>query len=302
MLDPVPSSHPDLKAPDTMKHAIPANDTGNGLDRILSVMRQLRDKEDGCPWDVEQTFATIVPYTIEEAYEVADAIEREDTVDLREELGDLLMQVVFHAQMAEEAGLFNFDDVAQTIADKMIHRHPHVFGNKTYADNDEQRADWHRIKSEEKAAKHAAKVAAGLPVEGGDPRGTLRDVPTAFPALTATDKIQRKAAMVGFDHPQMDQIYGKVDEELAEVKEEAALEPLNQDALELEVGDLLFVAAAVGRRLNIDPERALHRANAKFIRRFNAVEAALDYNWNNRRIEELHDAWNTVKRAEKASA
>jgi len=153
-----------------MKHIIPENQPGNGLDRILSVMRQLRDKEDGCPWDVVQTFETIVPYTIEEAYEVADAIERKDTVDLREELGDLLLQVVFHAQMAEEAGLFSFDDVAQTIADKMIHRHPHVFGDKIYADEQEQRADWNRIKSEEKAAKHAAKVKAGLPVESGDPR------------------------------------------------------------------------------------------------------------------------------------
>lgn len=294
------SSHSDWKAKHAMKYAIPTLAPGNGLDRILNVMRQLRDTEDGCPWDVEQTFETIVPFTIEEAYEVADAIERKDTVDLCEELGDLLLQVVFHAQMAEEAGLFTFDDVAQTIADKMIHRHPHVFGDKVYADSDEQRADWHRIKSEEKAAKHAAKVAAGLPVESGNPRGTLRDVPTAFPALTATDKIQRKAAMVGFDHPEMHQIYGKVEEELAEVKEEADLVPLNHSALEMEVGDLLFVAAAVGRRLNIDPERALHRANAKFVRRFNAVEAALDYNWDRRDFSELSAAWNAVKRAEKA--
>lgn len=283
-----------------MKHIIPENQPGNGLDRILSVMRQLRDKEDGCPWDVVQTFETIVPYTIEEAYEVADAIERKDTVDLREELGDLLLQVVFHAQMAEEAGLFSFDDVAQTIADKMIHRHPHVFGDKIYADEQEQRADWNRIKSEEKAAKHAAKVKAGLPVESGDPRATLRDIPTGFPALTETDKVQRKAAQVGFDHPEMYQIYGKVDEELAEVKEEAEKVPLNQDALEMEVGDLLFVAAAVGRRLNVDPERALHRATAKFVRRFNAVEQALDFDWNDRHIDDLNAAWNAVKKAEKA--
>ena len=282
-----------------MKHIIPENQPGNGLDRILSVMRQLRDKEDGCPWDVVQTFETIVPYTIEEAYEVADAIERKDTVDLREELGDLLLQVVFHAQMAEEAGLFSFDDVAQTIADKMIHRHPHVFGEKIYTDEQEQRADWNRIKSEEKAAKHAAKVKAGLPVESGDPRATLRDIPTGFPALTETDKVQRKAAQVGFDHPEMYQIYGKVDEELAEVKEEAEKVPLNQDALEMEVGDLLFVAAAVGRRLNIDPERALHRATAKFVRRFNAVEQALDFDWNDRHIDDLNAAWNAVKKAEK---
>lgn len=285
-----------------MKHTIPTTQTGNGIDRILTVMRQLRDKDDGCPWDVVQTFETIVPYTIEEAYEVADAIEREDTVDLREELGDLLLQVVFHAQMAEEAGLFTFDDVAQTIADKMIHRHPHVFGDKTYASDQEQRADWNRIKREEKAAKHAAKVAAGLPVETGDPRATLRDIPTGFPALTETDKVQHKAAQVGFDHPEMHQIYGKVDEELAEVKEEAARQPLDQDALEMEVGDLLFVAAAVGRRLNVDPERALHRATAKFIRRFNAVEEALDFNWNDRPIDELNDAWNAVKKAEKAKS
>lgn len=282
-----------------MKHNIPENQAGNGLDRILSVMRQLRDQEDGCPWDVVQTFETIVPYTIEEAYEVADAIERKDTVDLREELGDLLLQVVFHAQMAEEAGLFSFDDVAQTIADKMIHRHPHVFGDKIYADEQEQRADWNRIKSEEKAAKHAAKVEAGLPVESGDPRATLRDIPTGFPALTETDKVQRKAAQVGFDHPEMHQIYGKVDEELAEVKEEAEKVPVDQSALEMEVGDLLFVAAAVGRRLNVDPERALHRATAKFVRRFNAVEQALDFDWNDRHIDDLNAAWNAVKKAEK---
>ena len=282
-----------------MKHNIPENQAGNGLDRILSVMRQLRDREDGCPWDVVQTFETIVPYTIEEAYEVADAIERKDTVDLREELGDLLLQVVFHAQMAEEAGLFSFDDVAQTIADKMIHRHPHVFGDNIYADEQEQRADWNRSKSEEKAAKHAAKVEAGLPVESGDPRATLRDIPTGFPALTETDKVQRKAAQVGFDHPEMQQIYGKVDEELAEVKEEAEKVPVDQSALEMEVGDLLFVAAAVGRRLNVDPERALHRATAKFVRRFNAVEQALDFDWNDRHIDDLNAAWNAVKKAEK---
>ncbi|MGB1160434.1 MAG: nucleoside triphosphate pyrophosphohydrolase [Alphaproteobacteria bacterium] len=284
-----------------MKHAIPENQPGNGLDRILSVMRQLRDKEDGCPWDVVQTFETIVPYTIEEAYEVADAIERKDTIDLREELGDLLLQVVFHAQIAEEDGLFSFDDVAQTIADKMIHRHPHVFGDRTYSSEEEQRADWNRIKSEEKAAKHAAKLKAGLPVESGNPRATLRDTPTGFPALTETDKVQRKAAQVGFDHPEMHQIYGKVDEELAEVKEEAAKTPLDQDALEMEVGDLLFVAAAVGRRLNVDPERALHRATAKFVRRFNAVEHALDFNWKDRHIDELNDAWDKVKQAEKTA-
>lgn len=284
-----------------MKHAIPPTAPGNGLERILQVMRQLRDRDDGCPWDVEQTFATIAPYTVEEAYEVADAIERDDTVDLREELGDLLLQVVFHARMAEEAGLFNFDDVAQDIANKMIHRHPHVFGDKAYASEQDQRADWNRIKSEEKAAKHAAKVAAGLPVESGDPRATLRDIPKGFPALTATDKIQRKAATVGFDHPEMHQIYGKVDEELAEVKEEARQDPRDTAALEMEVGDLLFVAAAVGRRLDIYPEQALHRANAKFVRRFNAVEAALDYHWENRHISELNAAWNDVKAMERAS-
>ena len=293
-----------------MKRDIPPSnsDASNGLDRILEVMRQLRDPDDGCPWDVEQDFASIAPYTIEEAYEVADAIERRDWVDLQEELGDLLLQVVFHAQMAEEAGLFSFDDVAQGIADKMIRRHPHVFGDVVYADTAAQKADWDRIKAREKAARHAAKVAAGLiPTETStavraSAPGTLADIPLGFPALTATDKIQRKAAAVGFDHPEMSQIYGKVEEELEEVKEEAAQKPLNRDALEMEVGDLLFVAAAVGRRLDIDPERALHRANAKFVRRFNAVETALDFQWADRSIDELNAAWNAVKKAEKASA
>ena len=284
-----------------MKHAIASTEPGNGLERILTVMRQLRDTQDGCPWDVEQTFETTAPYTIEEAYEVVDAIDRDDAVDLKEELGDLLLQVVFHAQMAEEAGLFSFDDVAQGIADKMMHRHPHVFGDKVYANQSEQSADWNRIKQEEKASKHAAKLAAGLSIDqGADPRATLNDIPKGFPALTATDKIQRKAALVGFDHPEMHQVYAKVDEELAEVKEEAAQETIDAAALEMEVGDLLFVAAAVGRRLNVDPERALHRANAKFVRRFNAVERALAFNWENRGIDELHAAWNHVKAAEKA--
>lgn len=282
-----------------MKRNIPETANGNGLDRILEVMRQLRDPQDGCPWDVKQDFATIAPYTVEEAYEVADAIERRDWVDLQEELGDLLLQVVFHAQMAEEAGLFSFDDVAQGIADKMIHRHPHVFGDHAYADEAEQKADWGRIKAEEKRAKHAAKVAAGLPVAEHDPRSTLADIPVGFPALTATDKIQRKAAAVGFDHPKMSQIYGKVDEELAEVKEEAAMDPIDPAALEMEVGDLLFVAAAVGRRLDVDPEQALHKANAKFVRRFRAVEEALAYHWENRHIDELNAAWNAVKKVEK---
>ena len=282
-----------------MKYPIPPSATGNGLDRIRLVMKQLRDRTNGCPWDIEQTFATIAPYTIEEAYEVADAIERQDTVDLREELGDLLLQVVFHAQMAEELGLFDFDDVAQGIADKMIHRHPHVFGDRVYADESAQKADWNRIKREEKNAKDEAKRAAGLTVEPGDPRATLRDIPAGFPALTATDKIQRKAAAVGFDHPEMAQIYGKVDEELAEVQEEAEREPVDRDALELEIGDLLFVAAGVARRLNVDPEKALHRANRKFTRRFNAVETALDFEWNNRSIDELNAAWDAVKQAER---
>ena len=283
-----------------MKHDIPTPQAGNGLARILRVMKQLRDPEDGCPWDVKQSFATIAPYTVEEAYEVADAIERDDWVDLKEELGDLLLQVVFHAQMAQEAGLFDFDDVAHGIADKMVHRHPHVFEDMDYPDEAAQKADWDRIKTEEKRAKQAAKAAAGLTTPDVDPRATLQDIPNIFPALLATDKIQRKAARVGFDHPEMHEIYGKVDEELAEVKEEAERSPPDRDALELEVGDLLFVAAAVARRLNIDPENALHRANAKFARRFNAVEQALDYHWDDRHIDELHAAWNAVKAAEKA--
>ena len=145
-----------------MKHDIPTPQAGNGLARILRVMKQLRDPEDGCPWDVKQSFATIAPYTVEEAYEVADAIERDDWVDLKEELGDLLLQVVFHAQMAQEAGLFDFDDVAHGIADKMVHRHPHVFKDMDYPDEAAQKADWDRIKTEEKRAKQAAKAAAGL--------------------------------------------------------------------------------------------------------------------------------------------
>jgi nucleoside triphosphate diphosphatase len=237
----------------------------NALWRLLEVMARLRDPVVGCPWDREQTFATIAPYTVEEAYEVADAIEREDWAGLREELGDLLLQVVYHAQMAREAGLFDFEAVAAAIADKMIRRHPHVFGGATVADAGTQSAAWEEQKARERAQK--ARAAGGVP-------SVLDEVPVALPALTRAAKLQRRAAKVGFDWPAAAPVVDKVREEVAEL--EAELQGGGPaERREDEVGDLLFAVVNLARHLGVDPETALRRASAKFERRFRAVERAL---------------------------
>jgi MazG family protein len=224
---------------------------------VLDVMARLRDRERGCPWDIEQTFATIAPYTIEEAYEVADAIEREDMPALKEELGDLLFQVAFHARMAEEQGAFDFADVAQALADKMIERHPHVFGEKIERTADEQTKAWETLKAEKRAAK---RPDASL----------LDDVPMALPALMRAEKLTKRAARINFDWPTPDEVYLKLDEELGELKEANT-----HDELIDEMGDVLFVMANLARKLRVDPEEALRRANAKFTRRFQHVERRL---------------------------
>lgn len=250
---------------------------------LIAVMAALRTPVTGCPWDLEQTFRTIAPYTLEEAYEVADAIERGDLPDLREELGDLLLQVVYHARMAEEQGAFGFDDVVDGITRKMVRRHPHVFGDQAARSAGAAKGFWERIKAEEKAHKVAERAQiearAGGAGNGRDagPRGTrtslLADVPLPLPALTRAVKLQDEAAKVGFDWPSLAPVMDKMKEELAEL--EAARESAAQEQIEEEFGDLLFVVANVARHLKLDPEAALRAANAKFERRFGRIEALL---------------------------
>ena len=235
--------------------------TRYSLQDLLAIMARLRDPERGCPWDVKQDFSTIAPYTVEEAYEVAEAIDRRDWHDLRDELGDLLLQVVFHAQMAREQGLFDFDDVTHAISDKMRRRHPHVFGDVTYADLDEQKRAWDAIKASERAAKGEAHDDSAL---AGVSRGQ--------PEWQRARKLQQRAATVGFDWPDHRPVIDKLHEELAEVQAEfeAGADPAR---LEDEIGDVLFVAVNLARHANVDFARAMKHANAKFERRFRRMEA-----------------------------
>jgi len=230
------------------------------LAELLAIMARLRDPDGGCPWDLEQTFATIAPYTVEEAYEVADAIERGDLKDLRDELGDLLFQVVFHARMAEEQGAFAFDDVARAINAKMIRRHPHVFGDADHRSSAEQTAAWEVIKAEERAER---RKAASL----------LDDVPVGLPALTRAVKLSRRAAGVGFVWPSAKEVLEKLHEEVAELEYE--VEAGDMAKAREELGDVLFVVANLARQLDIEPEDALRATNAKFGRRFRYIEARL---------------------------
>jgi ATP diphosphatase len=257
--------------------------------RLREIMRRLRDPMGGCPWDLEQDFATIAPYTIEEAYEVADAIERQDWPDLKGELGDLLFQSVYHAQMAEEAGHFCFDDVARTIADKMIARHPHVFGDESRDKSAEQQTrDWERLKATERAKRAES--------------GVLDGVAKGLPALTRAVKLQNRAARVGFDWPSTDEVLEKLVEETHELIE--ARQSLSQDEITEEFGDLLFVMANLARHLDIDPEGALRAANAKFTRRFRSIEAALAERGKRPQesdLAEMDALWDAAKRAEKAA-
>jgi ATP diphosphatase len=238
--------------------------------RLIEIMAALRDPVSGCPWDVQQTFASIVPFTVEEAYEVADAIERGATEDLREELGDLLLQVVFHARMAEEAGLFDFGGVVEAITSKLVRRHPHVFGDAGALSSDEVKALWGRIKAEEKRARRASDPKDGQPEAKS---GALEGVPLALPALSRALKLQEKAGKVGFDWNDVRAVLEKIREEIIEV--EAEIAGGSAVALSNEVGDLLFAAVNLARHLKIDPEAALRSANAKFERRFAHIEHRL---------------------------
>jgi MazG family protein len=257
--------------------------------RLLAIMAQLRAPESGCPWDLEQTFATIAPYTVEEAYEVADAIERGDLSDLRDELGDLLLQVVFHARMAEEAGAFDFAAVAEAINDKMIRRHPHVFGEVRHRDAAEQTEAWEAIKAQERAAK-----------AGAEPASLLDDVPVGLPALTRAVKLSKRAARVGFVWPSAAEVLAKLHEEVAELEAEVAAGDIEKARQEL--GDVLFVCANLARELDVDPESALRTTNAKFVRRFRFIEATLAARGSSpedSNLEEMDALWEAAKAAER---
>ena len=257
---------------------------------LIDIMARLRTPVTGCPWDLEQTFATIAPYTIEEAYEVADAIERGDMSDLREELGDLLFQVIFHSRMAEEAGAFALADVVEAINTKMIRRHPHVFEAADGRDAGGQTAAWEEMKAAERAAK--GKTAAAT--------SALDGVALSLPALLRAEKLQKRAARTGFDWTEAAHIFDKLEEETAEVKE--AIASGDADAIEDEIGDLLFVAANLARRLSVDPEQALRRANGKFERRFRAMETAAaeaGVEFASLSLDEQETYWQGVKKAER---
>lgn len=257
------------------------------IDQLLEIMARLRNPEGGCPWDLEQNFATIAPYTIEEAYEVADAIARGDREHLKEELGDLLFQVVFHAQMAKEEGAFDFDAVANTIGDKMLRRHPHVFGDADIATAEAQTVNWEAIKEQERGAKKSTR--------------TLADVPTALPALMRAQKLQSRAARVGFDWPEIHGVIAKIREELAEVEEALAAE--DKAHIHEELGDLLFAVTNLARFAGMDAETALRDANQKFTRRFEHIEDALAADGRSLKgepLEALEQLWQQAKAHEKA--
>ena len=259
------------------------------ITQLLEIMAALRTPGTGCPWDLEQNFATIAPYTLEEAYEVADAIARGDLADLREELGDLLLQVVFHARMAEEQGAFDFGGVVEAITEKLLRRHPHVFGDQRGLSAKAVEGLWQRIKSEEKAAKPDRDS------------GTLAGVPVGLPALTRALKLQQKAGKVGFDWNDPLAVLAKIREEADEI--EADLKNGKRDAAAAEVGDLLFAVANLARHLDADPETTLRAANQKFERRFAAIESALAARGKKPRdadLAEMDALWNAAKAAEKA--
>ena len=262
------------------------HDPNGGLPRLLEIMRRLRDPASGCPWDIEQDFASIAPYTIEEAYEVADAIQRQDWAELESELGDLLLQTVYHTQMAEEAGHFSFESVVKAISDKMVARHPHVFGDESRDKSAEQQTvDWEKTKANERAAR----------TQGG----TLDGVAIGLPALTRAVKLQQRAARVGFDWPTTAQVIDKIAEEARELT--VARDNGSQDEIAEEFGDLLFVVANLARHLQVDPEAALRAANAKFTRRFQGIEARLKARGKRPErsdLAEMDALWDEVKNAE----
>lgn len=251
---------------------------------LLQVMQQLRDPDKGCSWDKQQDFTSLIPYTLEEAYEVVDAIERNDMQDLRAELGDLLFQVVFHTQIAEEQGLFDFEQVAQSVAEKLIRRHPHVFSNVVYASETEQKEAWEAFKAAERVAKEAANHTI------------LSGVANNLPALVQCRKIQDRAARHGFDWPEVEPVFDKVLEELEEVKE--AWQSGDQAHIEEEIGDLFLVTVNLARHMQVEPEQALKKSTRKFTRRFEYIEQEVlnsGREVNHCELEELDRLWNEAK-------
>ena len=253
----------------------------HSIDRLLSIMSRLRDPESGCPWDVRQDFDSIAPYTIEEAFEVAEAIALRDYPELKEELGDLLLQVVFHSQIAREKGLFDFNQVVQVLCDKMVRRHPHVFGESDAADEDAVKVNWEAIKQQERAAKGRAHDSA------------LDGVPAGLPALQRAAKVQKKAAKVGFDWPETPPVRRQVDHELAELDE--AMASGERAAIEDEFGDVLFTLVNLSRHLKLDPEQALRKATAKFERRFRQMEQDQPEPLDTLDDDALEAAWQQAK-------
>ncbi len=268
---------------DTSPNDALIHDRDAGIERLLEIMRRLRDPDTGCPWDIEQNFDSIAPYTIEEAYEVADAIQRRDWAELEGELGDLLLQSVYHTAMGEEAGHFTFQSVVRNISDKMVARHPHVFGDESRDKSAEQQTlDWEAIKASERAGKAQ--------------KGTLEGVALGLPGMTRAVKLQKRLARVGFDWDNTGSVLDKIVEEAAELVE--ARDTLTQDAVEAEFGDLLFVMANLARHLHVDPEVAVRRTNAKVEHRFKAIEqrlAKIGKTPSESTLEEMDALWNAVK-------
>lgn len=274
----------------TAERPSPASLPREPLARLLAVMAWLRDPKQGCPWDIEQNFRTIAPYTIEEAYEVADAIERHDMPALKEELGDLLLQVVYHAQMASEAKAFTFAEVAAGIADKMVDRHPHVFGDTTIATADAQTVSWEARKAAERAAKAGAGASAG----------TLDGIARALPALLRAEKLQRRAARVGFDWKTTGPVLDKIEEEIGELRVELAAGQPDPAHVADELGDILFAMANLARHYKVDPEAALRSTNDKFERRFRYIEKKLAEQGRkpaDATLDEMEALWQAAKTA-----
>ena len=258
--------------------------TSYEIERLLGIMTALRNPNSGCPWDIAQTFETIAPYTIEEAYEVADAIERHDMASLKEELGDLLFQVIFHTQIAKEQNAFTFEDVTRALSDKMVARHPHVFGNQIIETADQQTLNWETMKQAERAEKIK------------NDHSVLADIPLALPALMRAEKLAKRAARVGFDWASLNDVFDKLDEETLEVRE--AVAEGDQEHIAEEIGDMLFVVANLARKAKVDPELALRNANSKFERRFRFIETELTKigkHVEQSNLEEMSGLWNRAK-------
>lgn len=274
----------------------PLERSGDPFRDLVEVMRRLRDPKDGCPWDVEQDFSSIAPYTLEEAYEVYDAIVRSDLSDLKEELGDLLLQVVFHSQMAKEAGAFGIEDVAETIVEKMLRRHPHVFADADIATADAQTIAWEEVKAQERANKSQS-------AQADKPPSAMDGVAIALPALTRSEKLLKRAARTGFEWPSVQELQAKLAEELAEIEDAASKQ--DQQAVEEEVGDFLIVAANIARFYKVDPEASLRKANEKFEKRFRRMERlATDGGeaFQELSLEEKLSLWRRVKSEESNDA